>query len=202
MPRIEIDLDEDVAGMLAEQAAARGCSVGDLLAARVRRRANDVLFDAPDAWMPRAEWDALVRGDRCPLCAAVASAPTADEWGHTVVDLRLGRLRLAANQSSPGYCVLICAHHACEPHELTDDERRRFFDDMSDAGHAIGRVFEATKMNFQLLGNLVPHLHAHITPRYHGDPVPGGPISPDPRSLRPPPEWFEERAAALRAALR
>src|SRR5262249_55866826 len=30
------------------------------------------------------------------------------------------------------------------------------------------------------LGNIVPHLHAHIQPRYHGAPYPGGTASPTP----------------------
>ena len=201
MPRVSVELDDDVAAMLAAQAAARGLTLQDLLSARVRRRANDLLFDAPEAWAPLEEWDALVRGDGCPLCGAVASDAVADDYGHTVADLRLSRLRLASNQSSPGYCVLICGRHVCEPHELTADERERFFADLCDAGRAIATVFGAFKMNYQLLGNLVPHLHAHITPRYHGDPVPGGPISPDPRAAPPSPAWLAERAAALRAAL-
>jgi diadenosine tetraphosphate (Ap4A) HIT family hydrolase len=201
MPRVSVELDEDVATMLAAQAAARGLALDDLLAARVRRRANDLLFEAPEAWAPPEEWDALVRGDGCPLCGAVASDAVADAHGHTVADLRLSRLRLASNQSSPGYCILICARHVCEPHELTADERERFFADLCDAGRAIATVFGAFKMNFQLLGNLVPHLHAHITPRYRDDPVPGGPISPDPRAAPPRPDWLAERAEALRAAL-
>ncbi len=35
------------------------------------------------------------------------------------------------------------------------------------------------KMNFQLLGNAVPHLHCHILPRYYGDPAPSPPLDMD-----------------------
>jgi diadenosine tetraphosphate (Ap4A) HIT family hydrolase len=44
------------------------------------------------------------------------------------------------------------------------------------AGAAIASVFQPIKMNSQLLGNAIPHLHWHIVPRYYGDPAPGRPL--------------------------
>ena len=66
------------------------------------------MSDAPTTWMPRERWDALVRGEDCPLCATVRSTGATDEHGYTIADLQLSRLRLASNQFVPGYCVLIC----------------------------------------------------------------------------------------------
>ena len=87
--------------------------------------------------MPREHWDALVRGDDCPLCQAIATDVVADEYGHTVADLEFGRLRLSRNQYVKGYCVLICKRHVCEPHELTKDERTRFFEDIIRSAQAL-----------------------------------------------------------------
>jgi diadenosine tetraphosphate (Ap4A) HIT family hydrolase len=42
----------------------------------------------------------------------------------------------------------------------------------------VARVFESDKMNYSLLGNLIPHLHWHIVPRYWSDPAPGRPLNP------------------------
>jgi len=42
------------------------------------------------------------------------------------------------------------------------------------------RVYAALRINYAILGNNVPHLHAHIQPRYHGDPYPGGVVNPPP----------------------
>lgn len=129
--------------------------------------------------MPREEWDALIRGEGCPLCTEVQSAQSENEFGLTIVDLRISRLRLARNQYVKGYCVLICHRHVREPYELTDRERQIFFDDMCNVGAALERALGADKMNFEILGNAVPHLHAHIKPRYYGDPAPSRPIWAD-----------------------
>jgi diadenosine tetraphosphate (Ap4A) HIT family hydrolase len=41
-------------------------------------------------------------------------------------------------------------------------------------------------MNYQLLGNLVPHLHVHLVPRYLDDPAPGKPLPFEPSPLAEP----------------
>ena len=66
------------------------------------------MADEPKQWMTRARWDALVRGEDCPLCREVQSAEQANDFGSTVADLRFSRLRLVRNQYVKGYCVLIC----------------------------------------------------------------------------------------------
>jgi diadenosine tetraphosphate (Ap4A) HIT family hydrolase len=152
-------------------------------------------------WMPRERWDALVRGEGCPLCEECRSAERVNEYGYTVADLRLSRLRLAANQFPPGYCVLICAKHVCEPYHLTREEQALFFGDLMCAAQAIERVFKPAKMNFQLLGNLVPHLHAHIVPRYYGDPAPGRPIDPGDQVIMLTPQEYAERVRLIQEAL-
>lgn len=130
-------------------------------------------------WMVRERWEALVRGEDCPLCGAVVASEEVDSFGVTIADLGMGRLRLAANQFSPGYCMLICTRHVREPYDLADSERTAFFEDMMRAARALERVYQPTKMNFELMGNSVPHLHCHIVPRYYGDPVPGRPLRLD-----------------------
>ena len=152
-------------------------------------------------WMPREAWDALVRGDGCPLCAELAFDEPANAYGHTVADLSISRLRLAANQFAAGYCVLICARHVAEPYHLPAPERAAFFDDLMRAGEALDAVFRPLKMNFQLLGNAVPHLHCHIIPRYYGDPAPGRPLDPDLGTRHLAPSEYAERVEAIRVAL-
>jgi diadenosine tetraphosphate (Ap4A) HIT family hydrolase len=157
--------------------------------------------EQPKTWMPRARWNALVRGEGCPLCAECAATEPSNRHGYTVADLRLSRLRLSANQFPAGYCLLICKKHVVEPFHLSAAERTLFFDDTMLAAQALERVFSPTKMNFSLLGNAVPHLHAHITPRYYGDPCPGRPVGPGDPIVTLLPEEYEERVCLIRAAL-
>ena len=152
-------------------------------------------------WMLRERWNALVRGDGCPLCADIENAEPSNPFTFLVADLGVGHLRLARNQHLPGYCVLIARQHVREPHELTAPDRAAFFEEMVRAGAALERVFEAIKINYQILGNAIPHLHCHITPRFYGDPYPGRAPETDPEVLLST-EEYEQRIMLIRAALR
>jgi diadenosine tetraphosphate (Ap4A) HIT family hydrolase len=151
--------------------------------------------------MPRSQWDAWVRGEGCPLCRDLASNVRANEYRYTVADLAASQLWLSVNQSVPGYCVLVCTKHVREPYDLAQNERMAFFEDMMRAAQALESVFHAVKMNFEILGNAVPHLHCHIKPRYYGDPAPGKPIHPDERVVRLSPNEYEHRVGLIRVAL-
>jgi diadenosine tetraphosphate (Ap4A) HIT family hydrolase len=155
----------------------------------------------PQSWMPRSRWDALVRGEGCPLCAELASDADHDSEGYRVADLDMSRLRLAANQWVPGYSVLVCKRHVREPYELTREDRALFFEDLMRVGRALERALHPVKMNFEILGNLVPHLHCHVLPRYYGDPAPGQPIDPNAGRLILTQQEYEHRVGLIRAAL-
>lgn len=61
------------------------------------------LLRAPWRWMPRAKWDALVRGEDCPLCEQVGLAE--NYFSFLVAQLETSNLRLAKNQYARGYCT-------------------------------------------------------------------------------------------------
>jgi diadenosine tetraphosphate (Ap4A) HIT family hydrolase len=44
-------------------------------------------------------------------------------------------------------------------------------EDIARVAHAIRKVCKPTKLNYEILGNVVPHVHIHIIARYEGDPV-------------------------------
>ena len=159
------------------------------------------MLDTPKSWMPREQWDALVRGEDCPLCAEIESKEASNAHGYTIVDLSLSRLRLAANQSIPGYCILICKTHVREWYQLLPEDQMRYFDDLRQTALALERVFNPIKMNFEILGNAIPHLHCHIKPRFYGDPAPAMPWNGDLQPLRLTPEEYQERIGLIRAAL-
>lgn len=196
MRTLEFSLDDGLAERLEWESSQSGLGLEQFVVTLLRSRA-----ERPRQWMPPDEWDALVSGDACPICRALATNEWADSFGFTITDLRLGRLRLVRNQSVPGYCVLLCREHVVEPYDLSKEKRLLFWEDTLNAAQAIAQVFKPTKMNFQILGNAVPHLHSHIVPRYYGDWAPGRPIDPSERTVLLTPAEYEERVGLIRAAL-
>jgi diadenosine tetraphosphate (Ap4A) HIT family hydrolase len=92
--------------------------------------------------------------------------------------------------------------------ELFDLERERriaHLYEMTEVAAAVRDAFGASKMNYEALGNSVPHLHWWLTPRRRSDPRPRGPIWEDLDFLRA--EWTKEpavpesRRQALRSSL-
>jgi diadenosine tetraphosphate (Ap4A) HIT family hydrolase len=69
-----------------------------------------------------------------------------------------------------GYCLLVSRVHARELFELSDEVRRGYLDEMCLLARAINRAFSPHKLNYELLGNQVPHLHWHLFPRSRDDP--------------------------------
>jgi diadenosine tetraphosphate (Ap4A) HIT family hydrolase len=197
-----ISLADDVSAHVEQIAAEFGISAAALLAKAISLRANEFRSDLNPQWMPRERWDALVRGDDCPLCAEVACSETSDEYGTTIADLPMSRLRLNRNQGVAGYCVLVSRKHARELYDLDPTDRAQFVDDMMHTARALEEIFEPVKMNFEILGNSIPHLHCHIKPRFYGDPAPGIPIWPEQHPLFLSSDELAARAAAIRAALR
>jgi len=156
-------------------------------------------------WKPE-NWDALVRGEDCPVCELVSLEldKAEDEHGIAIDDLSFSRLFLQKNQYVQGYCVLMCHRHVIEPCELTDDERAMYFDDLALVGRALQKAFEADKLNYNILGNLVPHLHTHLLPRYFTDDAPNRPIDPGLKGHEVflSSAGYEERIELIRAQLR
>jgi diadenosine tetraphosphate (Ap4A) HIT family hydrolase/8-oxo-dGTP pyrophosphatase MutT (NUDIX family) len=152
-------------------------------------------------WLPLPQWEALVRGENCPLCAVIGSTEAEDSYAITVADLSLSRLQIARNQYVPGYCLLICRRHVTEPHHLAEDEYARFYEDLRLASLALETVFRPLKLNIEILGNTVPHLHAHLVPRYFGDPAPGRPIDPAEQKVLLFEAEYDERIRQMRLML-
>jgi lincosamide nucleotidyltransferase A/C/D/E len=59
--------------------------------------------------------------------------------------------------------------HVVEPNELPDDEQVRFWLDAMAAARGLADVVEPVKMNYEIHGNTVPHLHIHLFPRHPDD---------------------------------
>jgi diadenosine tetraphosphate (Ap4A) HIT family hydrolase len=69
-----------------------------------------------------------------------------------------------------GYCILVARRHATELSQLADGERSAYLDEMCRLARAMEIAFRPHKLNYELLGNQVPHLHWHLFPRSAADP--------------------------------
>ncbi len=105
----------------------------------------------------------------CPFChklAALHELPPGDvvwQFPHSVA-------LLGPWQFYRGYCILVARRHATELSRLDEAERRAYLDEMCLLARAIEEAFRPHKLNYELLGNQVPHLHWHLFPRSAADP--------------------------------
>ncbi len=119
-----------------------------------------------------------------------------------VADLEASRVFLHEDQFFPGYVLLVLRRHATELYELSAPERRTLIEEVSRVAEALAGVFRPVKMNYELLGNQVPHVHWHLIPRLATDPEPHAPIwrvEHSPAPLGAP--AARERIEAIRRAL-
>lgn len=77
---------------------------------------------------------------------------------------------LADWQGLPGYMILLADPVVGHLNALAGPQREQFLKDMTLIGDALMEVTDATRINYQILGNLDPVLHAHICPRYAWEP--------------------------------
>ena len=107
---------------------------------------------------------------------------------YRITDLGLTVAYLHDDQFFPGWTVLVLKRHATELYELTREERAGLIEEVSRMAQAVASVYGARKVNYVLLGNQLPHIHWHVTPRLVDDPSPSEPVwsvRHEPRRLAP-----------------
>lgn len=120
----------------------------------------------------------------------------------TIVELDTAYLTRQRDQPVHGYCCLILKRHVVGLHELEEGEAGKIMIDMRRVSVALKNVTGAVKLNPEIHGNTIPHLHVLFFSRYVGDRFEDGPIDlrepwlPDPSS-----EDLEAFTNGLRAAL-
>jgi diadenosine tetraphosphate (Ap4A) HIT family hydrolase len=135
------------------------------------------------------------------MCAEGRPEETA--WGVRFLAGEVSDAYLQKASIQRGYTIVIWrGRHVAEPTELTSEEAARYWLELLEVGRAIETALEPVKLNYDVLGNSVPHLHTHVIPRYSDDPRPGWPF-PFPDEDPPPhPEALLRRdVESLRALL-
>ncbi len=104
----------------------------------------------------------------CPFCQKLAGP---DGWPADDIVWNFPRsvAILGPWQFFTGYCLLVSRRHASELSQLGSG-RTGFLEEMATLAEAIESCFRPHKLNYELLGNQVPHLHWHLFPRSASDP--------------------------------
>jgi diadenosine tetraphosphate (Ap4A) HIT family hydrolase len=69
----------------------------------------------------------------------------------------------------PGFCRVIWRDHVREMSDLSVDDRLLLNEAVYQVELAVRDVMRPLKINVASLGNVVPHLHWHVIPRYADD---------------------------------
>ncbi len=99
--------------------------------------------------------------ENCPLCRT--------DGGELVWSNQHLRVILANEPEYPGFCRVIWSEHLAEMTDLAIEERSLMMRTVMKVEQAIIEVMHPDKVNLAALGNMVPHLHWHIIPRYQKD---------------------------------
>lgn len=85
---------------------------------------------------------------------------------YVIAKMPSGWLVLGDVQPLPGYCVLLADPIVPSVNDLAPDERARYMLDLVRAGDAVAAATGAEHLNYEILCNLAPALHAHVIPRF------------------------------------
>jgi diadenosine tetraphosphate (Ap4A) HIT family hydrolase len=94
-----------------------------------------------------------------------------------IIELPFSWLSAEPRECIKGACHLTFKHHKIELYELNDEEALGFMRDIQKCAKALKNATNAIKVNYEIHGNTIPHLHVHLYPRYLDDPYPDQPIN-------------------------
>lgn len=82
---------------------------------------------------------------------------------------RVVRVGGAEGDAFPGFCRVVWQAHVRELSDLVPADRRHLLDVVAATEAAVRAVTSPDKINLASFGNLVPHLHWHVIPRWRDD---------------------------------
>lgn len=136
------------------------------------------------------------RADECELCHRPG--------GELLWEDGLCRVVAVADADYPGFCRVILARHAAEMTDLADDERSALMQVVFTVEATLRHLYRPDKINLASFGNVVPHVHWHVIPRWHDDrhfPQPVWAAPQRPSGAVPPSLPLRLLAGELRARL-
>jgi len=134
----------------------------------------------------------------CPMCRRWD-----DDSDLQVAELEHSFVVLNRDQYFPGYTLLFTRQHVTELFHLDRAVRSGLMEDVSRVAAALFALFRPDKINYELLGNMVPHIHWHLVPRHSHEPLWPRPIWSEPHDeLLLSPEEYQERIRQIRQVIR
>jgi diadenosine tetraphosphate (Ap4A) HIT family hydrolase len=88
------------------------------------------------------------------------------ELARVIKRMTSGWAVLGDPQITRGYCLLLPDPVVPDLNALVGDARDQFLRDMARLGDAVLAVTGAERINYEILGNVEPALHAHVIPRH------------------------------------
>ena len=83
-----------------------------------------------------------------------------------IARLGSGWALFAQQQIVRGYCLLLPDPVVPQLNDLSAEARSHYLQDMARLGDAVLRATNAVRINYAILGNQEPALHAHVMPRF------------------------------------
>jgi diadenosine tetraphosphate (Ap4A) HIT family hydrolase len=115
------------------------------------------------------DWESRKRGDACHFCGDLSA--------RSFYSGRNSEALLERHGIAKGHAAVVFrGRHVADFTQLTAAELADYWRDIQMVGRMIECVFSPCHMNYLLLGNIVPHLHVHVVPRYLDDPSPERPL--------------------------
>jgi diadenosine tetraphosphate (Ap4A) HIT family hydrolase len=100
-------------------------------------------------------------GENCELCAMAGGTVLWEDAGCRVVRV--------ADVHYPGFCRVVWNEHVREMTDLPEGRRRRLMDVVFAVERVVRDLFSPDKVNLASFGNMTPHLHWHVIPRWRDD---------------------------------
>jgi len=129
----------------------------------------------------------------CELCTSMG--------GELVWQDESCRVVLVDDAAYPGFCRVILKRHVAEMSDLDQGERQHLMNVVHAVECAVRLALQPDKINLASLGNVVPHLHWHVIPRWCEDRHFPSPIWAEPRRPHAVPAILPDALANLRQRL-
>ncbi len=117
------------------------------------------MWNAPTRVELNAYWYKTM--EQCELCRGSGE--------DVVIQCQWWRVILVNDPLYPGFCRVIWNAHEQEMSDLHEAEREELMRVVWLVEAAQREVFQPRKINLASLGNMVPHLHWHVIPRFEDD---------------------------------